>query len=68
MVAYLVKTIALEGDRSDYEDLPLEVREEILKMLKWYQEAGGWFVVSSTKMENYDEYAEKFIRKVGLID
>ena len=65
VVSYIVKTVALKGDRSDYAELPADLRAEISRKLTWYREAGGWFVVSNTGTENYGEYADKFFQKVG---
>jgi hypothetical protein len=65
IVSYIVKSIAQEGGRADYDELPLEIREEILKTLTWYREGGGWLLASSSGMEDYSGYAERFIEIIG---
>jgi hypothetical protein len=65
IVSYVVKVVALQGRKSDYADLPKELREEVAKKLAWYRQSGGWFVVSNTGTENYGAYVDKFLEKVG---
>jgi hypothetical protein len=55
----------LQGEKSDFDGLPLPLKSEVAKKLDWYQSSGGWLEVSDNGMENYAPYADTFIKKVG---
>lgn len=65
IVSHIVKGIALQGDKADFDGLPLPLQLEVRKALDGYKSSGGWLVISNNGMENYAAYAETFIKKVG---
>lgn len=67
IVSHIVKSIALQGEKSDYVGLSADLKSEVSKTLAWYQATGGWFVVSNNGTENYGTYADKFLEKVGKL-
>ena len=68
IVAYVVKSIAVQGEASDYFALPTELRDEVAKRLAWYRERGRWFVLTSNGEEDYSGYAARCLEKIGEPD
>jgi hypothetical protein len=66
IVSHVVKYVALQGSKADFDALPASLRQEVIQKIDWYKREGGWFVVSNTGMEDYGRYAESFLEKVAV--
>lgn len=64
IVSFVVKYIAVNGTKEDFNSLPTEIQNEVLKAIEWYKEKKAWFIVSNLGMEDYKDYAEEFIKKI----
>lgn len=64
IISFIVKHIAINGTKEDFIELPIDVKNEVLKTIEWYKEKKSWFIVSNLGMEDYKDYTEKFIKKI----
>lgn len=64
LCAYVVKSIARDGRKEDFDALPIWLQSEVMKVINWYKSEGAWLEVSSEKTEDYAPFAKIFITKV----
>ena len=67
VVSHIIKSVAVQGERADFDGLPDELKGEVLKKIDWYKSSGGWFVVSNSGTEDFGGYADSFITKVEVV-
>lgn len=67
IVSHVVKSIALQGEKADYDNLSVELQQAVFNKLRWYQQAGGWFEVSNLGTENFGDYADTCLQKIGNV-
>jgi hypothetical protein len=65
IAAHIVKYVAGEGSKADFDGLSAQLRHEVVEKIKWYRREGGWLIISNNGVENYAPYAESFLEKVG---
>jgi len=65
IAGYVVRIVALEGAKSDFDELPVFLKHEVQKQLDLYRSVGTWYVISTTGRQDYGVYAAAFIGKVG---
>jgi hypothetical protein len=64
LVSLIVKSVALFGDKADFEALPRNIQKAVIQEIDLYRREGKWLVISNMGREDYSPYAKTFVEKV----